>query len=54
MAWEAGEAHPADGEMAAVFWCALPGAAARLTFESEREIVARAWALLESGDSPRF
>ncbi len=54
MAWQAGEARPADGEMAAVFWCALAGAGPRLTFASEREVVARARALLESADSPAF
>ncbi|HTF33114.1 MAG TPA: NUDIX domain-containing protein [Myxococcota bacterium] len=39
MAWEAGEAHPADGEMDHVFWCALEGAPARLRYEGERQAV---------------
>ena len=52
MAWASGDAHAADGEMSAVSWCALADAEARMTFDAEREIVARGRALLESADAP--
>jgi len=52
MAHAAGEAHAADGEMARVLWCALAEAEARMSFDAEREIVARARALLESPEPP--
>lgn len=52
MAHTAGEAHAADGEMAAVVWCSLADAEARMSFDAEREIVARGRALLESSDPP--
>jgi 8-oxo-dGTP pyrophosphatase MutT (NUDIX family) len=38
MAWQAGEPHPADGEMDRVFWCALERAPARLRYEGERRV----------------
>jgi 8-oxo-dGTP pyrophosphatase MutT (NUDIX family) len=52
MALVSGEAHAADGEMAAVAWCTLAEAQRRLSFDAEREIVARGRALLESRDPP--
>jgi 8-oxo-dGTP diphosphatase len=52
MAWVAGDAHPADGEMDAVAWVSLAEAERRLTFDAERGIVARARTLLESGQPP--
>ena len=52
MAHAAGDARPADGEMEAVMWCAIEEAARRLTFDGEREIVARGLALLVSADPP--
>lgn len=52
MAHASGEAHAADGEMESVAWCALPEAERRMTFDAEREIVARGRALLESRDAP--
>jgi 8-oxo-dGTP pyrophosphatase MutT (NUDIX family) len=49
MAWEAGEPHPADGEMDRVFWCPLERAPARLRYPGERrtleEVLRRASAL---------
>jgi 8-oxo-dGTP pyrophosphatase MutT (NUDIX family) len=52
MAHAGGEAHAADGEMAAVWWCPLAEAELRMSFDAEREIVARGRALLESPDAP--
>lgn len=52
MAWERGEARPADGEMQSVAWVPIAEAAAKLTFESERDVVARARGLLESAHPP--
>ena len=52
MTHSAGEARPADGEMDAVMWCAIAEAARRLSFDGEREVVARGLALLESADPP--
>jgi 8-oxo-dGTP pyrophosphatase MutT (NUDIX family) len=52
MALVSGEAHAADGEMVAVAWCTLADAQQRLSFDAEREIVARGRALLESPDPP--
>ena len=55
MAWEAGEPHPADGEMERVFWCALERARALLTHEGERravEFVAARAAALEPSLAP--
>jgi ADP-ribose pyrophosphatase YjhB (NUDIX family) len=54
MAWERGEARPADGEMQSVAWVPIAEAAAGLTFESERDVVARAQGLLESAHPPRL
>jgi ADP-ribose pyrophosphatase YjhB (NUDIX family) len=54
MAWERGEARPADGEMQSVAWVPIGEAAAGLTFESERDVVARAQGLLESVHPPRL
>lgn len=54
MAWEGGAGHPADGEMARVFWVPLGDAARRLAYEGERAMVRRASALLTSGDPPRL
>jgi 8-oxo-dGTP pyrophosphatase MutT (NUDIX family) len=52
MAWEAGEPHPADGEMDRVSWCPLEEAPARLRYEGERRavehVLRRAAALLSS------
>lgn len=52
MAHERGEAAPADGEMHAVEWLAIAEAERRMTFDGEREIVARGRTLLESDDPP--
>ena len=52
MAHIAGEARPADGEMDAVMWCAITEAVRRMSFDGEREIIARGIALLESADPP--
>ncbi len=52
MSWQSGRGHAADGEMASVFWAPIASAAARLSFESERDVVSRARALLESGHPP--
>jgi 8-oxo-dGTP pyrophosphatase MutT (NUDIX family) len=52
MAHERGEAAPADGEMDAVAWLAIAEAERRMTYDGEREIVARGRALLESADPP--
>lgn len=52
MALVSGEAHAADGEMVAVAWCTPAEAERRMSFEAEREIVARGRALLESSDPP--
>ncbi len=52
MAYAGGDAHAADGEMEAVDWAPLAEAERRMTFDAERGIVARARALLESGDFP--
>jgi len=41
MAWEAGEPHPADGEMDRVFWCALEQAPRALGYAGERRTVER-------------
>jgi 8-oxo-dGTP pyrophosphatase MutT (NUDIX family) len=49
-----GAAAPVDGEMDRVFWCPLAVAEARLTFETEREVVAEARALLDAPDGPRL
>jgi len=54
MAHAGGEAHAADGEMAAVRWCTLAEAEARMSFDAEREIVARGRALIESQDPPHL
>lgn len=54
MTWEEGEAWPADGEMSSVAWIPIAEAGAGLTFESERDIVARAQALLVSAHPPRL
>ena len=48
MAYEAGEPHPADGEMDRVFWCALERAPALLTYEGERRAVEFAAARAEA------
>jgi 8-oxo-dGTP pyrophosphatase MutT (NUDIX family) len=50
----AGDGAPADGEMEHVFWCPLEAAEARLSFETEREVVAEARAMLDSPDGPRL
>jgi 8-oxo-dGTP pyrophosphatase MutT (NUDIX family) len=52
MAWVGGEAHAADGEMEAVAWCTPADAERRMSFDAEREIVARGRALLESPHPP--
>lgn len=52
MRWVSGEAHAADGEMEAVAWCAPSDAQRRMSFDAEREIVARGRALLESAEPP--
>lgn len=54
MAYEAGRAGPVDGEMTAVHWLPLAEAEARLSFDTERAVVARARALLDSADPPRL
>jgi 8-oxo-dGTP pyrophosphatase MutT (NUDIX family) len=54
MAYESGAARPVDGEMTAVYWLPLDEAEARLSFETERAVVARARALLDSADPPRL
>jgi 8-oxo-dGTP pyrophosphatase MutT (NUDIX family) len=41
------EGAPCDGELERVFWCPLGEAEARLSFGTERDILARARALLE-------
>ena len=50
MAWEAGDGHPADGEMDTVFWVLLDEAS--LDFESEQAAIERARALLNSENPP--
>jgi 8-oxo-dGTP diphosphatase len=52
MAFVAGTAHAADGEMERVAWCSPAEAERRMSFDAEREIVARGRALLESRDPP--
>lgn len=52
MSWQRGDVHAADGEMTAVFWAPIEGAGAQLSFESERDVVGRAHALLESEHPP--
>jgi 8-oxo-dGTP pyrophosphatase MutT (NUDIX family) len=52
MSWERGDAQAADGEMTRVFWTPIAGAARQLSFESERDVVQRAHALLESEHPP--
>jgi 8-oxo-dGTP pyrophosphatase MutT (NUDIX family) len=39
MEWQAGEPHPADGELERVFWCEIDEARRALTHEGERRIV---------------
>ena len=43
---------PRDSEMERVYWAPLAEAAARLSFDTEREVLARARAALESHDLP--
>ncbi|HME71592.1 MAG TPA: NUDIX domain-containing protein [Myxococcota bacterium] len=55
MAWEAGEPHPADGEMDRVSWCALERAPALLRYQGERrtvEVVLRRAAALSPSLAP--
>ncbi len=52
MAWRQGHGHPADGEMERVFWAPIESAATLLDFDSERDMVLRARALLESREPP--
>jgi 8-oxo-dGTP pyrophosphatase MutT (NUDIX family) len=54
MAHVSGAAHAADGEMVAVEWCTPAEAEQRMSFEAEREIVARGRALLESPEPPQL
>lgn len=54
MAYEDGDARPVDGEMTGVAWRPLAEAERVLTFDSERAVVARARALLDSADPPRL
>ncbi len=42
MEYVSGEPSPGDGEMDRVYWCPIEAAAARLTFENERDAVANA------------
>ena len=42
MAWTRGVCNPADGEMTRVFWTPLESAGARASFDTEREVLARA------------
>jgi 8-oxo-dGTP pyrophosphatase MutT (NUDIX family) len=46
MRYESGEAHAADAEFERVFWHALSDAPNRVTFDSERTVLAAAIALL--------
>ena len=52
MTLESGDGHPADGAMETVFWADFETAAARLSFDSERAVVAEARALLASRNPP--
>ena len=54
MTWVSGELRAADGEMECVAWVPLGNARERLSFETERDVVAAAQALLESDDPPRL
>lgn len=54
MAYEGGDPRPADGEMDRVYWTPLEDAAACLAFETERQVVGEALALLESANPPRL
>jgi 8-oxo-dGTP pyrophosphatase MutT (NUDIX family) len=47
MEHRSGEPAAADGEMERVFWCEIAEAGARLRFETERDVVARAREALE-------
>ena len=44
-----GQAGTPDGEFGRIFWCPLEEAEERLSFETEREVLARARKLLEAG-----
>ncbi len=48
MAWEAGEPHPADGEMTRCFWCALERAPGLLSYAGERQTVERVFQRAET------
>jgi 8-oxo-dGTP pyrophosphatase MutT (NUDIX family) len=50
----AGRLRPADGEFERVYWCALGEAEARLSFDTERGMVAAARAALEAPGGPRL
>ena len=54
MAHEGGEPRPADGEMDRVYWTPLEDAASKLHFDTERQVVGEALALLESSHPPRL
>ena len=54
MSWEGGDPRPVDGEMDRVYWTPLEDAASRLHFDTERQVVGEALALLESSDPPRL
>ena len=43
-----GDPEARDGELECILWCPLAAAEARLTYASERDIMARARRLLES------
>jgi 8-oxo-dGTP pyrophosphatase MutT (NUDIX family) len=48
--YRSGEPSPLDGEMERVFWCGLSEACQRLSFATERRVMERARAELESHD----
>jgi bis(5'-nucleosidyl)-tetraphosphatase len=49
-----GALRAADGEFERVFWCALAEAEGRLSFDTERAVVAAARAALEAPGGPRL
>jgi len=49
-----GDLAPGDGEMDHTYWCPLPEALARLSFDTEREVVAAARDALEAPGGTRL